>query len=191
MGVGYITKALDGSGFFAINEYSGGSTEENLKFSYLDNNGKLQGLVPGRELKDGSFVPYRMLTDKAGGTVFTWDQLVDTLFVVDRQGVYPYYTFDFGEHAFPAEYQKGDFYERVAKFTEKQTVTPYASFLNYFQIKDGDLYFSFFTNENYTWRVPQDGDNTSIWECYRHVVNEHSNEGCGQIASSGEFLIQK
>ena len=145
LGVCYLTASPESDGYYAVNVYTGGSTPQNPQFSYLDKTGKLVSLIPGRELKDGVFMPDRMFTDFENGRVFAWDQLVDTLFLVNRDGVEPYYIFDFGENAFPAEYQQGNYYDREARFLEEHSGKPYASFLKYFQVVDGYMYFSFFT----------------------------------------------
>lgn len=139
----FLTPSTDGTGYYIINTWFGGSKESNPQFSFINlSNNEVKDIV-GREMTDGFFFPDRMLTDHNKDRVLFWEQLRDTLFTLDREGVHALYVFDFGKERFPKEYQSyPDFIDRIMKFTEKNNDDLYVSLLKYFQVNGNDIYFS-------------------------------------------------
>lgn len=145
----YAVASPDKTVYYVINCYAGGTAKANPQYSIISKNGEFVQHVPGRELQDGSFTPDRMYTDSEHGRVLAWEQLRDTLFTVDPDGVHPVYTFNFGKNRFPLESQaKPFFYQRVQDFNSNESEIPYASLVKYFQTKGDNLFFSFITDDN-------------------------------------------
>lgn len=141
----------DADGYCIINCYNGG-LDYNPQFSYLTEGMEFDAHVPERELHDGGYTPDRMFADYDNKRLLTWEQLRDTLFTVDTEGVHPLYVFDFGKYKFPIEYQElAGFWPRTQKYTENKDESLYVSFLKYYQAKGENLYFSFITNRGETY----------------------------------------
>lgn len=144
----YIVDAPDKRGYYIINCYRGGTSENNPKYSFYSLQTHETTDLPGCELLDGSFTPDRMITDFENNRVLSWDQLRDTLYVINPDGQRPLYAFDFGKNSFPSDIQAiPQFHLRVQEYTKNKSETPYASFIKYYQPKGDNLYFSFMTSD--------------------------------------------
>ena len=168
-------KNAEAQGYYFRNQYTGGSTPTNPKYSFLSRTGEVTE-IQGRELADGAFFPDMMITDLEKKRVLAWDQLCDTLFTVSKEGISPIYAFNFGEQAFPAEYQSmPDFYERYRKFADENDPKVYASFIKYYQPVDNKLYFSFITNKEDIYLARLD-EKTGKVSTYRFVGDDKTKD---------------
>lgn len=144
----YFVDLPDKNGYCVINSYRGG-LDYNPQFAFLTKDFKFNGIVPERILMDGANTPDRMYTDFNKNRILAWEQLRDTLFQINSNGVVPLYVFDFGDNSFPKEFQeKPELWERIQKFMEEREGIPYASFIKYYQSHWPYLFFSFITSNN-------------------------------------------
>ena len=174
----YVVETPDKKGYCVINCFRGG-VDYNPQFSFLTKDFKFKNNVPGRELHEGGHTPDRMYTDFKKNRILAWEQLRDTLFQVDENGVTPLYVFNFGKHSFPEKFQSlTDLWERSQEFMKNKDGVPYASFIKYYQTSGDNLFFSFITSTNdvYLGRYNEAKDQIKIFRLndpqnkYRHSL---------------------
>ena len=132
--------APDGNGYYAINNYVGGTDIPTPAYTRYNAAGEAIGVVPGRGLRSGSRIKDRGYTDREHGRVLVWEAFRDTLFDIAGDEVRALYAFDFGSRSLPSSVQNmPELSDRVNAFSEEGA--DYTSFLRYFQTKGDNLYF--------------------------------------------------
>lgn len=128
-----------------VNGSTGGSTPDNPLLTIYDRNHRHLRALPGREVRESAYLMDGSYYDSAGKRLLFWEPLRDTIFSADADcGIRPLYAVDFGENAFPQEFQNIPYLsQRARAFSAGRAGAPYASMLRYVQADgDGDLYFA-------------------------------------------------
>ncbi len=137
-----LFEAADG-GYYTVNGSTGGSTRQNPLVSEYTRDGKYMAGAKGRDVVESSFFLDGAVSDPAHGRLLLWEPLRDTVFAVDKKGIYPLLAFDFGKNAMPSGVQNlKPVHVRAEAFTKKRNPA-YASMLRYVQPDGEDLYFCF------------------------------------------------
>lgn len=133
----YITK---NDGVFYVNRFMG-CPPFNYAFCHADDINSEPKAIENRKKSDGNTFYNRIFIDDDNHRLLYWEHVKDTLYTVDKNGVYPLYVFNYGESAVPQEImEKRAVFDRMMALHELGD-NDYAYPMRYFQMHDGKIYF--------------------------------------------------
>lgn len=148
----YFTMA-DGS-LLSINGSTGGSTRTNPLVTQYNPDYSYKGIVPGREVKESSYMTDGVYDDTANNRLLIWEPLRDTVFSATEKGIVPLYVLNTGRHSFPAQARAlKHLNNRLGYFYANADSTRYVSLIRYLQPDGDDLYFCLAGNDKHNYIV--------------------------------------
>ena len=130
----------------SINGSTGGSTRLNPLASLYSKDLDYIGAVPGREIKESTYLTNGVFYDEKNSRLLHWEPLRDTIYSINTQNIEALYAINWGENALPPSIKElPTLIERAEGFTTANAPL-YASFIQHVQIYDNNLYFSFSDN---------------------------------------------
>lgn len=133
----YITK---NDGVFYVNTFMGVPPFSYI-FSHAENPDTTPKAIESKRRENGHTFWNRIFVDDDNHRLLYWEPVKDTLFTVDRSGVYPSLIFDYGKNKVPQEIAGKS--EVVDRLMDLQALgdNEYAYPMRHFQMHDGKIYF--------------------------------------------------
>lgn len=148
------------------NGWTDHTSESNPMFSIYSSGWDYIGDLPGREMRNGEYIPDMFTVDCDRKIVYYWEVFNDTVFVLNSEGIYPRFILNYGSHRVPSDIMElNSTYERlsaIAKRGETECVTNARSF----QVYEKYLFFtiSSFANKVYLCVLDTESLDTKVFD---------------------------